>query len=110
MRSHRGQASVEFVVLLPLLVVVGLGAWQVAVAGHVLWAGGAAARAAARAEAVGGDAAAAARRLLPRRVRGAARIRAADDGAVRIDVPIPTVVGRGSLFTTTARARFEPRR
>jgi hypothetical protein len=93
------------VALLPLIAVIALGAWQVAVAGHAVWAAGAAARAAARAEAVGGDARAAARALLPD-----ARVRAADDGSVRVEVPIPAVVGSGSLFTTTASARFEPQR
>jgi hypothetical protein len=75
-----------------------------------VWAAGAAARAAARAEAVGGDTDGAARRLLPTRVRRAAKVDAADSGEVRVEVPIPAVVGGGSLLTTTARARFEPQR
>ena len=99
--SERGQASVELVAMVPLIV---------AVAGHAVWSAGAAARAAARAEAVGGDTDEAARRLLPKRVRGEAKIDAEDDGEVRVAVPIPAVVGGGSLFTTTARARFEPQR
>ena len=110
LRSARGQATVELVALLPVLVAIALGVWQVAVAGHAVWAAGAAARAAARAEAVGGSAERAARRLLPARVRGEARVRPADDGEVRVEVPIPAVLGGGSLFTTTARARFEPQR
>ena len=109
-RSVHGQATVELVVLLPVIVVIALGVWQVAIAGHAVWAAGAAARAAARAEAVGGDPDRAARRLLPDRVRRAARVRAADGGEVRVDVPIPAVVGGAALFTTTARARFEPQR
>ena len=109
-RSDNGQASVELVVLLPVIVVLALGVWQVAIAGHAVWAAGAAARAAARAEAVGGDTKAAARRLLPARVRRRAAIRSEDGGEVRVEVPIPAVVGGGSLFTTTARARFEPQR
>ncbi len=110
LRSARGQASVELVVLLPVLVVVALGVWQVAVAGHVLWAAGAAARAAARAEAVDGKGESAARRVLPARVRRSAKVEPGEDGEVRVVVPIPAVVGGGSLFTTTARARFEPQR
>ena len=109
-RSDSGQATVELVALLPILVVVVLAAWQVAVAGHAVWSAGAAARSAARAHAVGADAAGAARRLLPRRVRAHARVRTGDDGEVRVDVPIPAVVGGGSLFTTSAAARFEPQR
>ena len=110
LHSARGQATVELVALLPILVVLGMGVWQVAVAGHAVWAAGAAARAAARAEAVGGDAEAAARRLLPGRVRRAAEVESGDGGEVRVEVPIPAVVGGGSLFTTTARARFQPQR
>jgi hypothetical protein len=101
---------VELVVLLPVIALVALGAWQVAVAGHAIWAAGAAARAAARAEAVGGDTAEAARRLLPGRVRRTAEVDAAADGEVRVAVPVPAVVGGGALFTTTARARFQPQR
>ena len=108
--SARGQATVELVALLPVLAVITLGVWQVAVAGHAVGAVGAAARAGARAEAVGGDPDDAARRLLPRRVRAAARVRASHGGEVRVEVPIPAVVGGGSLFTTTARARFAPQR
>lgn len=110
LRAARGQATVEFVVLLPVLATLALGVWQVAVAGHAVWAAGAAARAAARAEAVGGDTERAALRLLPARVRRAAEVRAGSDGEVRVDVPIPTVVGGGSLFTVTGRARFAPQR
>jgi hypothetical protein len=110
LRPDAGQATVELIALLPAIVVIALGAWQVAVAGHSVWAAGAAARAAARAEAIGGDPEQAARRLLPRRVRRAARVREADGGEVRVDVPVPAVVGGGSLFTTSARARFEPQR
>ena len=105
LRPDAGQATVELVALLPVIAVVALGAWQVAIAGHSVWAAGAAARAAARAEAVGGDAARAARA-----VSHGARVRTGEDGEVRVDVPIPAVVGGGALFTTTAEARFEPQR
>jgi hypothetical protein len=107
---ERGQATVELVVLLPVIATIALGVWQVAVAGHTVWAAGAAARAGARAEAVGGDTEAAARQVLPSRVRRAAEVNEEDDGEVRVEVPIPAVVGGGFLFTTTGRARFEPQR
>ena len=110
MKRERGQATVELVVLLPVIVVIALGVWQVAVAGHSVWAAGAAARAAARAEAVGGDAERAAHRILPRRARSGARVRTGDGREVRVDVPIPAVVFGGFLFTTIARARFAPQR
>ncbi|HEV3001812.1 MAG TPA: hypothetical protein VGW75_13815, partial [Solirubrobacteraceae bacterium] len=84
LRSELGQATVELVALLPIIAVVALGAWQVAVAGHAVWAAGAAARAGARAEAVGADPDRAARRLLPSRVRRSATVRAGEDGVVRV--------------------------
>jgi hypothetical protein len=36
------------------------------------------------------------------------RVRARDDGGVRVTVRIPAVVGGGSLGTTSAGARFVP--
>ena len=53
-RGQTGQAAVETVALLPLVVLVGALLWQAAVAGQALWLSAAAARAAARAAAVGG--------------------------------------------------------
>jgi len=53
-RREVGQASVETVALLPLVVLVGALLWQAVVAGQALWLSAAAARAAARAAAVGG--------------------------------------------------------
>ena len=64
MHTQRGQASVELVALLPLVVALLAGLWQAAVAGHAAWAAAGAAQAAARAVAVGADARAAARRRL----------------------------------------------
>ena len=107
--GDRGQASVELVALLPLLGVLTLAVWQVAVAGQAHWAGGAAARAAARAAAVGGDPHRAAARLLPSSIRRGLRVRATGDG-VAVDVRIPSGVGGRSLGTLTSRARFEPQR
>ncbi|MEA2226926.1 MAG: hypothetical protein QOF04_556, partial [Solirubrobacteraceae bacterium] len=49
--GERGQATVELVALLPLLMLVALAAWQGVVAGQAIWLSGSAARAAARAEA-----------------------------------------------------------
>ena len=49
MRKHRGQASIETVVLLPVLAVCGLGAWQVLLVAWALVAAGDSARAGARA-------------------------------------------------------------
>jgi hypothetical protein len=101
-----GQATVELVALLPLLALAGALAWQAAVAGQALWLAGAAARASARAAAVGADPAAAARASLPARLEQGLRVSAADDGAVSVRIAIPSVVGGGTVATTTARARF----
>lgn len=109
-RDERGQATVELVALLPLLAVLAAGVWQAAVAGHAVWASGVAARAAARAEALGGDAEAAALRPLPRSLRHGLRVRTGEDGAVRVAVRIPAVVGGARLGTVASSARFEAQR
>src|SRR3954454_12925143 len=115
-RREVGQASVETVALLPLVVLVVALLWQAVVAGQALWLSGAAARAAARAAAVGGDARAAARGGLPPRLEqgpraGGApglRVRAAPDGGggVRVAVRIPAVLTSGSIATIESRAAF----
>src|SRR3954469_11056182 len=91
--GDRGQAAVELVALLPLLVVGLLGAWQVVLAGHTAWSAHAAARAAARAHAIGADELAAARRALPAALDR--RVVVADpdaQGRAVVRVRIPAVV------------------
>jgi len=107
-RGERGQAAVELVAVLPLVAVLAATLWQVAVAGQAAWLAGAAARAAARAGAVGGDPAAAARRVLPGRLARGVRVHPEGDGAVRVAVAVPLVVGSGSLASFSERARFAP--
>ena len=102
-----GQAAVELVAVLPLLVVVALALWQLALAGQAAWLAAAAARAAARAHAVGGDERAAARGVLPRRLERGLRVRAGEDGSVTLRLAVPSVAG-GRLTTIASRARFEP--
>jgi hypothetical protein len=109
-RGESGQASVELVALLPLLVVLGAGLWQVALAGQAIWAGAAAARAGARAEAVAGDAEAAARRVVPARLREGLRVRVDDEGAVEVRVPVRALAGEAVLWTATHTATFVPQR
>ena len=103
-REH-GQATVELVALLPVLVAVGLVAWQLAVFGHAVWSGQAAARAGARAAAVGGDA-----RAAVLRISAGARLRVADDGSVRVSVPVRSVVGGGVVGRVAATSGFERQR
>jgi len=106
--GQRGQATVEFVAVLPLLAVVVFGLWQAVVAGQAIWLAGAAARAAARAEALGDDPEPAARDALPPRLEDGLRVRPRDNGAVAVTLRIPSVVGSGALATTRAEARFVP--
>src|SRR4051794_9804962 len=103
-----GQASVELVALLPLVLLLAALAWQAALAGQAVWLTGAAARAAARAAAVGADPSRAARGSLPPALTHLVRVRAARDGAVDVALGVPSVVGGARLATVRARARFAP--
>jgi hypothetical protein len=93
-RSETGQASVEMVAVLPLVVLVGAVAWQLALAGQAVWLCANAARVAARAEAVGGDGERAARSALPRSLERGLSVDAARGGAVRVRVRVPLIVSR----------------
>ena len=104
--AQDGQAAVELVALLPLVVVVGALLCQLALAGHVAWAAGAAARSAARAHAVGHDARAAARDALPVDLRRGVRISETADGAIRVHVAIPAVAPGWDMGRASAEAHF----
>lgn len=106
-REESGQASVELVALLPLLVVVVLALWQVVLAGQALWGSAGAARAAARAQAVGGDAERAARSALPGALHRGLAVEAAGEG-VRVAVGVPLVIGGMRVATVEARAALPP--
>lgn len=102
--KRSGQASVEFVAVLPALAVCLILAGQAVAAGWALWSAGVAARAGARAEHVGGDPEAAARRALPGPLRAGAVIRSGDGIRVRVRVPplvpgveLPSVAASSSL-------------
>jgi hypothetical protein len=109
---HRadGQAAVELIALLPLAALLVAGAWQLAVAGHAIWAADAAARAAARAAAVGADPRAAATRTLPDSLTHGARVRDHRDGRVEVTIRIPRVLGLPLLGHASASAHFRPQR
>jgi Flp pilus assembly protein TadG len=87
--GHReeGSAAVEFVAVVPFLLLAVLVAAQLALAGQALWSAAVAARAGARAAIVGGDAAATARRALPSLLREGARVNDADGVAVEVGIP-----------------------
>jgi hypothetical protein len=91
-RAQRGQAAVELVALLPVLILVALVGWQLAVAGYSWTIASGAARAAARAGEVGAPARAAALAVMPGRYARGARVDAGADGSVRVRVTVPRVV------------------
>jgi hypothetical protein len=87
--SENGQASVELVAVLPVVILIGAVVWQLALAGHAAWLTANAARAAARAEIVGRSATSAARSALPRSLEGGLEVKRLDRGRVRVSVRIP---------------------
>jgi pilus assembly protein CpaE len=90
--NERGQASVELVGALPVVLVVGAVVWQLALAGHTAWLTANAARAGARADAVGRDAASAARSALPRSLERGLQVERLREGGVRVSVRVPLVL------------------
>ncbi|HSR22680.1 MAG TPA: hypothetical protein VLW53_03950 [Candidatus Eisenbacteria bacterium] len=100
-----GQASVEFVAVLPALAAALLIAAQAVLAGWALWSAGNAARAGARAEEVGSDPEKVARRSLPKPLRGDAVVRAGD--GVRVRVRIPGLVPGVSMPSVTASSTLD---
>ena len=92
--AQEGQASVELVAVVPLVLLVGAICWQLALAGHAAWMSAHAARAAARADAVGSDVRAAARSALPEGLRRGLRVERLGEGGVRVGVGIPLLLHR----------------
>lgn len=90
--SEAGQASVEAVATVPLVVLAALIAWQLVLAGHTLWLCANAARAAARAELVGKSPASAARSALPRSMERGLQVERRDGGRVRVSARVPIVL------------------
>jgi pilus assembly protein CpaE len=99
---ERGQATVELLGVVPVLLVLGLVVWQLILVGHAAWMSAHAARAAARADLVGQDPKAAARSVL----RGADVD--ARGGAIRVGAPVP-ILHRSwrAPLTITARTSLE---
>jgi hypothetical protein len=88
--AQSGQASVETVAMVPLVLLVAAVAWQLVLTGHTLWLCANAARAAARADLVGESPARAARSALPGSLEhhlSVTRLRG-DQVRVRVRVPI----------------------
>jgi hypothetical protein len=89
-----GQASVELVAMVPVVLLVGAVAWQLALAGHTAWLTAHAARAAARADAVGKGPAEAARSALPRSLEDGLEVESLERGGVRLSVKVPLLLRR----------------
>ena len=109
LRAQRGQAAVELVAVLPIVVALLAGLWQLALAGHATWTAAGAAEAAARAEALGDDARAAARRRLPAALERGLRVRSGAGGEVKVTVRVPSSFGL-RVGSVSASARFAPQR
>ena len=77
------------VAILPLLALVGLVGWQLAVAGYAWTLSAGAARAGARADEVGAPVGDAVRAALPPRYAAGAVVVATPAGGVRVRVPVP---------------------
>jgi hypothetical protein len=78
--------------VLPFVLLAGLVAWQLLLAGHSLWLCASAARAAARADTVGKSAEGAARSALPDSLERHLSVTRADEGRIRVSVRIPLVL------------------
>jgi hypothetical protein len=103
----RGQASVELVALVPLLLVVGLVAAQLLAVGYSKVLAGNAAEAGALALAGGGDARAAARGALPGWSRARAQL-LVNGGQVRVRLRPPSLLRRlARQLEVTADASVE---
>jgi hypothetical protein len=90
--GERGQASIELVAVLPIVLLVGAIAWQLVLAGHTAWLTAQAARAGARADAVGRDAGAAARSTLPRSLERGLEVERLPGGGVSVSVRVPLLL------------------
>jgi pilus assembly protein CpaE len=90
-RAESGQASVETVAMVPLVLVAAAVAWQLVLTGHTLWLCANAARAAARADLVGESPTRAARSALPASLERDLRVTRLHGGAIRVRVRLPLV-------------------
>jgi hypothetical protein len=106
--GEEGQASVELVALLPLLLAAVLVLFQLLLAGTTAWLAATAARDAARASALGADPRAAASSSLPFPFRHGLKVTDADPG-VRVHLTIPTLTGI-PLGAVSSTAAMEPQR
>jgi hypothetical protein len=106
-RGERGQASLELLGVLPLLVAVALAAAQLLAVGYSSILAGNAAEAGALALAGGGDPRASAHEALPGWSRAHARV-SVSDGEVRVELRPPPLLGAlADRLEVSANARVE---
>ena len=106
-RGERGQASVELLGVLPLLIAVALAGAQLLAAGYSSVLAGNAAEAGALALAGGGDPRASARDALPGWSRARARV-SSSGGEVRVQLRPPTLLrALAGALEVSASARVE---
>ena len=90
--AESGQASVETVAMVPLVLLAAAIAWQLVLTGHTLWLCANAARAAARADLVGESPARAARSALPGSLEGDLSVTRQGDDQIRVRVRMPLLL------------------
>jgi Flp pilus assembly protein TadG len=104
---QRGQASIETVVLLPVLVALAFAVWQAAVAGWTLVSAETAARAAARAALAGSPPRPAALAALPEPMRSGATVETGT-ATVTVRVQIPAVLPGFDVGVSASAAEVRP--
>ncbi|CAB4860987.1 unannotated protein [freshwater metagenome] len=108
-KTDSGQATVEFLLAVPLIVVLGWGVWEVSLAGRTAELAGVAARAGARAAALGKSPREGIAGALPTSVAKSASV-VARDGRVTVSIPISAGGLRSILGTVEASAGFPAQR
>ena len=91
-RSESGQASLEAIAVVPMVVLAAAIAWQVVLVGHTLWLCANAARVAARADAVGLSPERAARSALPKSLERGLSVERREQGGVRVELRLPLLL------------------
>jgi hypothetical protein len=107
-RCASGQASVELVATLPVVLLILAFGWQAVLAGQAIWHARVAARAAARAHSFGADAEHAARAHLPRSLEPGLRVTTHASGDVRVSIRVPSVLPSLGLGRVGATSHFRP--
>ncbi len=90
--GQRGSVSIEFIGLIPALILVTLIAGQGVITGYSLWSAAISARAAARATHVGTSPQTAGMRALPTLLRADARVTSLASSVVEVAVYVPRLI------------------